>query len=92
MHPLLDKIRRREAVVAIIGMGYVGLPLAVEFARSGFRVIGIDVDREKVARINAGESYILDVTDDDLRSVLPRFEATDDFSRIKEADTVSICV
>ncbi|MBI4715912.1 MAG: nucleotide sugar dehydrogenase [Nitrospirae bacterium] len=92
MRSLLDKIRRREAVVAVIGMGYVGLPLAVEFARSGFRVIGIDVDREKVARINAGSSYILDVTDEDLRSVLPRFQATDDFSRLKEADTVSICV
>jgi len=58
---LLDKIEARTAQIAVIGLGYVGLPLAVEFAKAGFRVIGIDVDPRKVVAVNAGESYIGDI-------------------------------
>ena len=58
---LLEKIENRTAHVAVIGLGYVGLPLAVEFAQAGFRVTGIDVDLEKILKLNAGISYIPDV-------------------------------
>ena len=58
---LQKKIRDRTARVGVVGLGYVGLPLAVEFAKAGFRVTGIDVKREKVARVNAGDSYVRDV-------------------------------
>ncbi|MBI5197265.1 MAG: nucleotide sugar dehydrogenase [Nitrospirae bacterium] len=92
MHSLAEKIRNRQAHVAIIGMGYVGLPLAVEFAKSGFPVLGIDVDREKIAQINAGRSYIQDVSDTDLRAVLPKFQGTADFSRLVDVDAVIVCV
>src|SRR5437667_12311450 len=63
MQALIDKIRRREARCGIIGLGYVGLPLALEFARAGFHTTGIDVDAGKVERIGAGRSYIVDVSD-----------------------------
>src|SRR2546422_10453730 len=63
MQALIDRIRRREARCGIIGLGYVGLPLALEFARAGFHTTGIDVDASKVERIGAGRSYIVDVSD-----------------------------
>ena len=62
MATLLDRIRSRHASIGVIGLGYVGLPLAVEFARAGFHVTGFDVDASKAAEINAGRSYIPDVT------------------------------
>ena len=68
MVSLKDKIRDRNARVGVIGLGYVGLPLAVEFAKSGFDVTGFDVDASKVDEINAGRSYILDVKTDDVAS------------------------
>ena len=77
--------------VAIIGLGYVGLPLAVAFAEAGERVIGIDVDDAKVAAINAGESYIEDVTSARLGAT-PHLEATTDFGRLTEVDAILICV
>jgi len=58
---LIEKVQSRTAVVAVVGLGYVGLPLAVEFAREGFKVIGIDLDRRKIEAVNAGTSYIPDV-------------------------------
>ena len=58
---LLDRLNNREAKVGIVGLGYVGLPLAVEFAEAGFTVIGLDVSREKVEMLNRGESYIMDI-------------------------------
>ena len=64
---LKAKIRDRKARIGIIGMGYVGLPLAVEFARAGFKVDGIDLDAKKVRDINAGNSYIADVTDEEVK-------------------------
>jgi UDP-N-acetyl-D-glucosamine dehydrogenase len=91
---LLDKIRQRSAVVGVVGLGYVGLPLAVLQAKVGFRVFGFDEVREKVDRVNRGENYISDVEDADLREVIQdkRLTATSDFSVFKNCDIVLICV
>ena len=87
---LLDK----TAVVGVIGLGYVGLPLAVEFARVELRVIGFDIDPEKVRALQAGESYISDVPATEVASLVKagRLEATDDFDRLAEPDVLCICV
>ena len=94
MENLIDKIRRHEARCGIIGLGYVGLPLALEFARAGFRVTGIDVDRGKVDAIMAGRSYVVDVSDAEIAEQVAagRLMATSDFAAIAELDTVNICV
>ncbi len=91
---LRGKILDRSARVGVVGLGYVGLPLAVEFARAGFTVTGIDVDEFKVARVNAGDSYIGDVPCAALASLVAsgRLSATADFSVIAGLDTVNICV
>ena len=91
---LIEKIRSRDAKVAVIGLGYVGLPLAVELARAGFHAVGIDVVDEKVRRVNAGDSYIKDVPSDVLAECVKsgRLSATTDFSVLKSCDTVNICV
>jgi UDP-N-acetyl-D-glucosamine dehydrogenase len=91
---LIDKIRARDARVGVIGLGYVGLPLAVELARAGFHAVGFDVIAEKVERVNAGDSYIKDVTSDALDEVVKsgRLRATTDFSLLAQCDTVDICV
>jgi UDP-N-acetyl-D-glucosamine dehydrogenase len=91
---LLERIQNRTAKVGVIGLGYVGLPLAVEFARNGFHVIGFDVAQGKVDLCNRGESYIGDVKAEELADVVKagRFRATVDFSALAECDTVSICV
>jgi UDP-N-acetyl-D-glucosamine dehydrogenase len=94
MQELIEKIRRRDARCGIIGLGYVGLPLALEFARAGFRTTGIDVDLTKVDAINAGRSYIVDVDDAEIAEQVHagRFVATADFAAIRELDTINICV
>jgi UDP-N-acetyl-D-glucosamine dehydrogenase len=91
---LEEKIKLRTARVGIIGLGYVGLPLAVEFARAGFSVTGIDVQESKVAHINRGESYVQDVPDKILRSLVEtkKLRATTDFSIVEELDTINIAV
>jgi len=91
---LTEKIRRKEAKAGVVGLGYVGLPLAVEFARAGFPVTGIDVNQAKVDQVNAGRSYVKDVPDTALAPLTSggRFRATTDFSVIGELDTVNICV
>jgi len=91
---LIEKIRNKTARVAIIGMGYVGLPLAVEFARVGFRVTGLDIDAEKIRALQAGESYIPDVPVTAVRSLVKegRFNPTTDPETLKSMDTVTICV
>jgi len=89
---LLEKINRREAVVGIIGLGYVGLPLAVVFAKVGFQVIGIDIDEQKVESINQQQSYIEDVDSQTLRELSPAIQATTDFSALQQCDAVSVCV
>ena len=91
---LQEKIKTRSARVGIVGLGYVGLPLAIEFAKAGFSVTGIDVQEEKVARLNWGESYIQDVPSASLKEMVAdnRFRATTDFSVIADLDTINIAV
>ena len=94
MEQFLKKIEDRAACVAVIGLGYVGLPLAVEFAKAGFRVIGIDVDAVRVGRLKRGESYIKDIPSVDLQKIIAdgRFVATTALSFLAEADACCICV
>jgi UDP-N-acetyl-D-glucosamine dehydrogenase len=91
---LADKIANRTATVSVIGLGYVGLPLAVEFAKAGFNVVALDLDRHKINEINAGRSYIKDVESDEIRRVVEqgKLHATTDYAAIREVDTISICV
>lgn len=91
---LNSRITSREGKVGIIGLGYVGLPLALTFAQKGFTVLGIDIDKDRVEKVREGHSYILDVTDEELQKTLAdkRLEVTDDFSKIKELDAIIICV
>ena len=93
MH-LKEKLSRRQARIGVIGLGYVGLPLAVEFAKDGFEVTGFDVDGTKVAEINAGRSYILDVKTADVAACVTagRLRATTDMSKLGDMDAVDICV
>src|SRR4051812_18318541 len=88
------KIRDRTARVGIIGLGYVGLPLAVEFAGAGFTVTGIDVHESKVSQLNAGTSYVQDVSQATVRPLVEssKLAATTDFSVIRDLDTLDICV
>ncbi len=91
---LKRKIADRSAHLGVIGLGYVGLPLALEMAREGFQVTGIDIDRERVEAINAGASYVLDAPTDILRTFLAegKLKATQSLDAIGDLDTVSICV
>ncbi|MCC7497012.1 MAG: nucleotide sugar dehydrogenase [Bryobacterales bacterium] len=88
------KIQNKTARVGIVGLGYVGLPLAVEFAKAGFSVTGIDVQTAKVDALNQGSSYIQDVPSSVVAPLVEagRFQATDDFSVIRDLDTINICV
>ncbi|HLB49803.1 MAG TPA: nucleotide sugar dehydrogenase [Anaerolineales bacterium] len=90
----LDKVKNRTAAVGVVGLGYVGLPLAVEFAKEGFKVIGIDLDQRKVDSLNAGESYIPDVPTEEVAALSRsgKLVATTDYAALREADSVSICV
>ena len=94
MQTLIHKITERSAHVSVVGLGYVGLPLAIEFARAGYRVTGLDTDADKVTGINAGRSHVQDVSSAALRQVVEsgQFRATDDFAVLSEVDTISICV
>ena len=91
---LTDKIRTRQARIGIIGLGYVGLPLAVEFSKAGFEVTGFDVDLAKVDAINKGRSYIGDVSSEDVSaaSKAGKLSATADMSRLHDMDAIDICV
>jgi UDP-N-acetyl-D-glucosamine dehydrogenase len=91
---LLSKIKNKTAVVGVIGLGYVGLPLAVEKAKAGYRTIGFDIQEKKVNMVNKGQNYIGDIVDGDLTEVVKSgmLEATADFSFIREVDCVAICV
>lgn len=91
---LLLKIHNKSAVIGVIGLGYVGLPLAVEKAKAGYKVIGFDIQEHKVDMINEGENYIGDVVPGDLKSIVKagKLRATRDFSFISSVDCVAICV
>lgn len=91
---LKEKIIERKAHVGVVGLGYVGLPLAVEKAKAGFHTIGFDVQEQKVAMVNAGHNYIGDVVNEDLASLVKSgmLSATKDFSFIRDVDFVAICV
>ncbi len=90
---LLARIRERSATVGVIGLGYVGLPLARAFSMAGYRVLGFDIDPEKVAKLNAGGSYIKQIPTAAIMQMRERsFEATDRFARLGDVDAVLICV
>src|SRR6188474_4358 len=91
---LLDLIKSRRARTGVVGLGYVGLPLAVEFARAGFSTTGIDLDPEKVRAINAGRSYIDDVPASDVKELQSAhlLRAVTSFDVVADLDTINICV
>ena len=91
---LEERISSKKACIGIVGLGYVGLPLAVEFARAGYRVIGIDISEQKVAAVNRGKNYIQDVDNAVLAQLVKadRLSATTDFSAMRKVDCVSVCV
>ena len=88
------KIKDKNAKIGVIGLGYVGLPLAIEFIQAGFNVVGIDIDEDKINSINNGENYIKDVDDNILIKAVKenKFSASSDFSIVKNLDSISICV
>lgn len=91
---LLRKLEDKTAVIGVIGLGYVGLPLAVEKAKAGYQVIGFDIQSHKIELVNRGHNYIGDVVDEDLRSIIEqgRLRATADYRFLSEVDAVAICV
>jgi len=91
---LLSKIKNKTAVLGVIGLGYVGLPLAVEKAKAGYKTIGFDMQEKKVRWVNEGHNYIGDIVDSDLKEVVDKslLHATTDYSFIKDVDTICICV
>ena len=94
MNTLRTKLEQRNATAAVIGLGYVGLPLAMEITAAGFDVIGVDLDAAKIATLKRGKSYILDVPEKTIAGAVHagKFTPTSDFSALAKADTVSICV
>ncbi len=91
---LENKIKKREACIGIVGLGYVGLPLVKTFLNKAFEVLGFDIDRKKVELLNQGKSYIKHFTAEELKTFLKKkkFQATTDFSRLAQADVIIICV
>lgn len=91
---LLERIDSRKAVISVIGLGYVGLPIALKFAEAGFKVIGLDNSAKKVQMLNSRESYIDDIDNDYLKEIIStkKFKATTDESELKKADAIIICV
>jgi UDP-N-acetyl-D-glucosamine dehydrogenase len=91
---LIHRLEKRTARLGVIGLGYVGLPLAVELAQAGFEVFGVDIDEARVRQLNQGKSYIQDVPTADLQALVRqgRFKASTDFGELRRCDTVNICV
>ncbi|MFQ5351838.1 MAG: NAD(P)-binding domain-containing protein, partial [Candidatus Binatia bacterium] len=91
---LVEKLRTGCARAGVVGLGYVGLPLAVEMASSGLEVIGVDVQQSKVDAINAGDSYVMDVPSSLMKPLIDSgtLRATTDFSVVSDLDTVNVCV
>lgn len=94
MNFLTEKLKKKTAILGVIGLGYVGLPLAVEKAKAGFKTIGFDVQESKVGMVNAGRNYIGDVVNEDLEEIVNSglLSATTDFDQVASADCVCICV
>ncbi len=91
---LLERIRKKQICAGVVGLGYVGLPLAVEKAKAGFKTIGFDIQKQKVEMVNKGHNYIGDVVDSDLKKLVEdgSLSATTDFSFVKDVDFIAICV
>ena len=91
---LLNKIKNRQAAVGVIGLGYVGLPLIIEFCKAGFPVTGLDIDKNKIKQLSQGRSYINHISDENIRLLATsgRFRGDTDFSLVKELDCILICV
>ena len=91
---LLEKLRRRESLIGVVGLGYVGLPLCLTYAEQGFRVLGLDIDEGKTNSINNGKSYIQHIESNRIQNKRSEglLEATTDFSRASEADALILCV
>jgi len=94
MEQLLEKIKSRKAVIGVIGLGYVGLPLIMEFSKAGYNIIGFDVDSEKTNMLNSGESYIHHIPSSKVKDLVDagRFTATTEFEDLNKVDCISICV
>ena len=89
---LIEKLNDREALIGIVGLGYVGLPLLLRYTEVGYRVLGLDIDPVKTDKLNAGQTYIQHISADAISAARDRFEATVDFTRATEADALIICV
>ncbi|MFQ6083143.1 MAG: nucleotide sugar dehydrogenase [Candidatus Aminicenantia bacterium] len=91
---LLNKIRSKQALIGIIGLGYVGLPLVIRFGEENFKVIGFDIDEKKVEKLNRGKSYIKHIQSEKIKQLINKnkFQATSDYSRLKEVECILICV
>src|SRR2546423_12087019 len=91
---IINSINEKRARVGVIGLGYVGLPLVTEFARSGFQATGFEVDEVKAKKINSGESYIGDVASSEVKELIDngRLHATTNFDELKACDAIIICV
>ena len=94
MNAIIQRLKNKSAILGVVGLGYVGLPLAVEKAKAGYKTIGFDVQKAKVGMVNAGQNYIGDVVNEDLKAIveLGMLRATTDFSEVAGADCVCICV
>lgn len=89
---LIEKLTKKTAIIAIVGLGYVGLPLLLRYTSVGYKVLGIDIDQEKVEKLNQSQSYIKHIEAEKIAEARAYFEATTDFSRIAEADAIILCV
>jgi len=89
---IIKKIKKKEIKVGVIGLGYVGLPVVLRFANAGFKIIGFDIDKEKVEKVNKGISYITYISSEQIEKFLPKISATTDMKRLKEVDAIIICV
>lgn len=89
---LMAKLQGRQALIGVVGLGYVGLPLLLSFAQTGYRVLGLDIDENKIHKLREGETYIKHIPSSSIRALQHAFDVTTDFSRAREADALIICV
>ncbi|MEE9343176.1 MAG: NAD(P)-binding domain-containing protein, partial [Gammaproteobacteria bacterium] len=90
---LIDKLNKKTATIGIVGLGYVGMPLAIRYADAGYQVLGLDIDPEKITKISSSKTYIKHIPDQRIKAAVSNgFEATVDFSRATEADALILCV